>query len=783
MFARSLLFLFLLSVVSMSAADIEQILKGSDRWKNQIYGEVTGLEWIGEDLVCYRVKTGPDAVQFVTVNLKTGERKAGADISGAGLESKLNLVTSQSLEELRPSDNGGASTKIAIQNKMADPVKVFWVDADGKRREYKTLAQGQEFRQNTFAGHVWLITQADNQPLAAVRARLQELEIQVDGMAPAFAAEVQRRKKNGRGVLSPDGQWSAFVESGALVVRRQDSGRVMKGDAKAAGLSPFTGGIAWRPDSSGFVVSSCEPLTARKLTLIESSPSDQVQPKKREMDYVKPGDALPSPVPVMVRITGETLHIKAADTQALKDAFIRSNKVDVRWAADGSEYYLDINQRGHQRYSILAVRPETGAVRTVVEETSPTFIDYTRKTWRQWLDTSGELLWMSERDGWCHLWLYDVAEGTVKNQVTTGKWVVRKVEHVDEAARRVWFMASGLRSGEDPYYEHLCVVNFDGSGFRQLTEGQGTHAVQWSPDHRHVVVTWSRVDQPPVAELRRSEDGRLVASLEKADAISLLKTGWTVPERIVAKGRDGKTDIHGIVIKPTHFDPAKSYPVVEQVYAGPHSAFVPKEFGVLQRQHEIAEMGFIVVQADGMGTNHRGKVFHDVCWQNLKDAGFPDRMAWIKAAAASRPWMDLSRVGIYGGSAGGQSAMRALLDHSDFYHVAVADCGCHDNRMDKIWWNEQWLGWPVNDVYLRNSNVADAARLKGELLLIVGELDDNVDPSSTLQVVRALQKAGKVFDFMPIIGAGHGAAETAYGTRLRMRFLERHLLSAPLAGQ
>jgi dipeptidyl aminopeptidase/acylaminoacyl peptidase len=250
-----------------------------------------------------------------------------------------------------------------------------------------------------------------------------------------------------------------------------------------------------------------------------------------------------------------------------------------------------------------------------------------------------------------------------------------------------------------------------------------------------------------------------------------------MPERFVSKGRDGSTDIHGIIIKPSHFDPNQKYPVVEEVYAGPHSASVSRDFQLLLRPHQIAELGFIVVKVDGMGTNYRGKAFHDVCWKNLKDAGFPDRIAWIKAAASTRPWMDLSRVGIIGGSAGGQNALRALLDHHDFYKAAVADCGCHDNRMDKVWWNEQWMGWPVDEAYARSSNVVDAHKLQGKLLLIAGELDSNVDPASTMQVVGALQKAGKPFEFMPMVNTGHGAAETSYGVRLRMEFLARHLLS------
>jgi dipeptidyl aminopeptidase/acylaminoacyl peptidase len=382
---------------------------------------------------------------------------------------------------------------------------------------------------------------------------------------------------------------------------------------------------------------------------------------------------------------------------------------------------------------------------------------------------------MSERDGWCHLYLYDVKTGKPKQQITKGQWVVREVLHVDEDKREIWFTANGMRANEDPYHLHLCRVKFDGSEFKQLTEGDGNHRIEFSPTREFFIDTFSRADMPPMNELRRSTDGSLVCLLEKAEVKDLLATGWQMPERFVAKGRDGKTDIHGVIIKPTHFDATKKYPVVEEIYAGPHGAFAPKEFGRGLRQHQIAELGFIVVQMDGMGTNYRGKAFHDVCWKNIKDAGFPDRKLWIKGAAKTRLWMDLSRVGIYGGSAGGQNAMRALIDHHDFYKVAVADCGCHDNRMDKIWWNEQWMGWPVDDSYVKSSNKEQAAKLEGDLLLIVGEMDRNVDPASTMQVVGALQKANKRFEFMPIVGSDHGAAESPFGSRLRMDFLVKHL--------
>ena len=349
---------------------------------------------------------------------------------------------------------------------------------------------------------------------------------------------------------------------------------------------------------------------------------------------------------------------------------------------------------------------------------------------------------MSERDGWCHLWLYDAKTGQVKNQVTQGSWPVRQVLHVDEAKREVWFLASGLRPHGRPVSpaslprESSTAAACSNSPRATATTASSSRPIGISSSTR-----WSRADQPPVHELRRSSDGRLVCELETADAEPLLAAGWTMPERFVAKGRDGQTDIHGILIKPSHFDPAQKYPVVEEIYAGPQAAFVPKEFGRLLRQHELAELGFIVVQIDGMGTNHRGKAFHDVCWKNLKDAGFPDRIAWIKAAAETRPWMDLTPRRDLRRQRGRPERHAGAARSHDFYKVAVADCGCHDNRMDKIWWNEQWMGWPVDESYARNSNVEDAHKLAGQLLLIVGELDTNVDPASTTQVVGALQRA------------------------------------------
>jgi len=329
--------------------------------------------------------------------------------------------------------------------------------------------------------------------------------------------------------------------------------------------------------------------------------------------------------------------------------------------------------------------------------------------------------------------------------------------------------------GKDPYFVHFYRINFDGTDLTPLTSADANHSVSLSPDMTYFVDTYSRVDAAPVAELHRTSDKSLVLELEKADITGLVRAGWKPPEVFTAKGRDGATDIWGVIYRPTRFDPAKKYPVIENIYAGPHSSFVPKSFAAFNQMQAQADLGFVVVQIDGMGTSNRSKAFHDVAWKNIKDAGFPDRILWHKAVAAKYSYYDISRVGIYGTSAGGQNSLGALLFHPEFYKVGVSFAGCHDNRMDKIWWNEQWMGWPIGAEYAESSNVDNAYRLQGRVLLVVGEMDHNVDPSSTMQVVNQLIKHSKDFDLLVIPGADHGSGG-AYGDHKRYDYFVRHLL-------
>tara|TARA_B100000029_G_scaffold281882_1_gene275902 strand:- start:9477 stop:11810 length:2334 start_codon:yes stop_codon:yes gene_type:complete len=578
---------------------------------------------------------------------------------------------------------------------------------------------------------------------------------------PGFESSRNRR--------SPDGTWEVFVEKHDLHLRNRKSGNEVPLTRGGTQAFDWSDGVYWSPDGLKMVALRTRVGDKRRIHMVESSPGDQLQPKLLSRNYLKPGDKIPLTKPHLFDVTAGR-EIPVPDKLFANPWRTR----EIRWEAGGDNFTFRYNQRGHQVLRLIRVNARTGAATAVIDETSPTFIDYAYKQFLFYLDKTNELIWMSERDGWNHLYLLDATTGTVKNQVTRGEWVVRGVDRVDPRSRRIWFRASGIDADEDPYHIHHCRIGFDGTGLVRLTGGDGTHTVRYSPAGRFLVDTWSRVDHPEQAVVRDAETGRRVCGLEKADIEDLKKTGWQRPERFVAKARDGKTDIWGVIYRPTTFDKTVKYPVIEKIYAGPHGSFVPKNFRTWHDTQSLAELGFVVVQVDGMGTSNRSKAFHDVCHKNLGDSGFPDRILWMQAAAKDRPWMDLSRVGIYGGSAGGQSALRGMLAHGDFYKVAVSVCGCHDNRMDKIWWNELWMGWPIGPHYAQQSNVTQAHRLKGDLLLIVGELDTNVDPASTMQVVNALVKADRDFDMLVMPGGGHGIGGS-YGVRRRRDFFVRHL--------
>ena len=638
----------------------------------------------------------------------------------------------------------------AIHPEWIDSSHYFWYKNHEKEGDFYYLVNAESGKKQRAADKKGLAAFFSKKQKKLAESLLKEEEKRPDRW--------RRREEAPVPVVSPDKKWEAYVKDNNLYLSplwdekekdkpKEEIALTMDGTAN---LRYDGWSIIWSPDSRKLATVKVRDVQERRFPLIVSSPASQMQPILHWRDYAMPGDVLPVYLPVLFDV--EARKQMALNVTPYENQFYLNL---TGWREDSRAFTFEFNQRGHQRYVIGEVSAADGSIRHLVDEQTKTFIYY-YNNYRYDLDDGKELLWISERDGWRHLYLIDGTSGQVKRQVTKGEWVLRQVDYVDETNRVVYFTASGFNKGEDPYNLHYCRINLDGTGFTDMTPENGNHRVTFSADRSYFTDVYSRPDLPPVSQLKRTSDVSVVAGLQRCDVSVLQAEGWQMPEVFCAKGRDGQTDIWGNIYRPMHFDASKSYPVVEFIYAGPHDSHVDKDFKPAHHLvSKLVELGFIVVSIDGMGTSNRSKAFHDVCWKNLKDAGFPDRIAWMKAAGAKYKYMDLNRVGIYGWSAGGQNAMAALLFHNDFYKVAVALCGCHDNRMDKIWWNEQWMGYPIDASYSTSSNVDNAYRLKGKLLLINGELDDNVDPASTLQVVSALMKANKNFEQLYLPGKTH----------------------------
>ena len=577
-------------------------------------------------------------------------------------------------------------------------------------------------------------------------------------------------EKEGSPVTSPDGKWTAFIKNDNVYVREVATGKEKQLSQDGTLSNYYSSYIQWSPDSKSVVSCRIRPVEKRYVYYVESSPADQAQPKLHKQEYAKPGDELRFKVPCIFEVESGRRLIPS--TELFSHQYELSGPM---WNADSKAITFEYNERGHKVYRVLEMSAVDGSVRTLIEEKEEKYVNYPR-IYRNYLSDGKRIIWSSERDNYNHLYLYDRATGKPLNQITKGEWYVRGVQHVDEANEVIYFSANGMKKGEDPYLIHYYKINFDGSNLVELTPEEGMHQCWYSSDYKYLVDVYSKVDQAPIAVLRDAKNGKIRMQLDKADISALLANGWKAPEVFSAKGRDGKTDMWGVIYRPSNFDPSKKYPVIEYIYSGPGDQYVPKTFSSYNWwMTSLAELGFIVVQVDGMTTSFRSKEFEEVCYKNLKDAGLPDHIAWIKAAAQKYPYMDIDRVGIFGCSAGGQESTGAVLFHPEFYKAAYSAGGCHDNRMDKIWWNELWMGYPVDESYSACSNVDNAHLLSRPLMLVVGELDDNVDPASTMQVANALIKANKDFELVVIPGAHHTMGED-FGEHKRYDFFVRHLM-------
>ena len=590
-----------------------------------------------------------------------------------------------------------------------------------------------------------------------------------------------------------DGHVASPVDDHSFIVHRANNLVLMKDSAEVSQLTfngvdtcYYSSWGRWSEDGKYYATVLIKPAPKHFVTYTLSSPTNQVQPRYSQQEYAKPGDSLNYRIPVVIDVENKKT-IRPKSTALFASQYEVTAPV---WDKNGQTLTFEFNERGHKTFRVLEMNLQ-GDVRTLIEEKNDKYVAYSRNL-RMDLDENN-ILWKSDRDGHAHLYLYNRPKNKL-TQVTKGDFWVRSVQHAEIDAKGkgyVIFAANGMNcknigypvssfdgtiTEEDPYNVHYYRIDLNGKKLVALTPERGNHSITLSKNNEAIIDTYSSVDQAPVTVLRSTKDGKIISTLETADISRLKANGWQAPEVFVAPGRDGKTDMWGLIQRPSNFDPSKKYPVIEYIYSGPGDQYVPKSFTPwLWNLADLAELGFIVVQLDAMTTSFRSLDFEQVCYKNLKDSGFPDRIAWIKAAAEKYPYMDIERVGIYGCSAGGQEALGALLFHPEFYKAGYAACGCHDNRMDKIWWNEQWMGYPIDQSYIDCSNVENAKNLQGKLMLVVGEMDDNVDPSSSYQVVNALIKANKDFEFILLPGARHTMGES-YGEHKRYDFFVKNLL-------
>lgn len=567
--------------------------------------------------------------------------------------------------------------------------------------------------------------------------------------------------------LSPDKKYVAYISHNNVFIKPVNG--IDSIQYTHDGTDSLTyGSLAWSPDSKYVVGYKIKPFEDSLVYYVLTSQKGTTRGQLKSQPYKQPGDPF---------TTYEMFLFPVATKQPVK---VQAELLDffdapmLHWNSDNQHFLYEKVDRGHQRFRIIEVSVANGETRTLLDEKSTTFI-YESRLFSAYLPGSNEIIYTSEKDGWRHIYLVDSKTGAIKTQVTKGNWVIGDIDSIDLVKREIWFSANGRNAGEDPYYQHYYRIGLDGNNLVDLTPEKGNHTIRYSSSKKYYLDTWSEVNVAPVTWLRETTTGKKIAEIEKADISRYVAIIKHLPQPFVAKGRDGVTDIWGVFCVPADFDSSKSYPVIENIYAGPQDAFVPKSFMGYGEMQSLANLGFIVVQMDGMGTANRSKAFHDVCWKNLADAGFPDRILWMQALAKKYPFADISKVGLYGTSAGGQNALGGLLFHPEFYKAAVAACGCHDNRVDKQWWNEQWMGYPVGPHYAEQSNVTNAAKLQGDLLLIVGEADTNVPPESTYRVADALIKAGKSFDFLPVPGMGHSDGGV-YGRQKKRDFFVQHLL-------
>lgn len=626
-----------------------------------------------------------------------------------------------------------------------------------------------------------------------------------NGQASKAGADAKATNAKEPAVESPDGKRAAFIRDWNLWVRDTETGvetRLTTDGVEDYGYATDNAGwthsdraiLVWSPDSSRIATFQQDQRQTSEMVLVGTNVG---APEVERWKYPFVGD---DNITMIERVVIDVAARKVTRLQMPPDQH-RSTLCDdiscyggwedVQWAPDGRTLAFASTSRDHKDTWLRIADVATGAVREVLHERVPTYFESGngRVNWH-YLPASNELIWFSERSDWGHLYLYDLGDGKgpakLKHAITRGEGNVTEVLKVDPASRTLWYRGVGMEKGRDPYFQHFYKVGFDGAKPLLLTPEDADHNVTLSTDGTFFVDAYSTPATPPVTVLRRAADGADVAAITRADYRRLRAAGWAPPEAITVKARDGRTDLHGLMFKPGNFDPARKYPVVNYIYPGPQTGSVgSRSFNPARSDHHsLAELGFIVVTIDGMGTPWRSKSFHDAFGGDVGDNTLPDQVAGLRELGRRHAWIDLDRVGVWGHSGGGYATADAMFTYPDFYKVGISESGNHDNRNYEDDWAEKWQGLEITGKdgksnYDAQANQNRAGNLKGKLLLAHGMMDDNVPPSNTLLVVDALVKANKDFDLLLFPNARHGfGADTPYMTRRRWDYFVEHLMGA-----
>lgn len=653
------------------------------------------------------------------------------------------------------------------------------------------LSEDSQTVKFSFAGRAWICD--------AQGARCTQNSNQDSNAAPAPGGGRGGRGGGRNETLSPDKKRAVFIRDFNLWVRDGATAaetQLTKDGTKDFGYATDNAGwsksdrpiVAWSPDSKKLATYQQDQRGVGEMYLVDTRVG---HPNLQAWKYPLPGDDVVATIQRVIVDVADP-HVVRLQMPAdqhrstlCDDVACRGDWGDVQWSPDGSRVAFVSTSRDHKLEQLRVADAATGAVREVLEEKVATFFESGngRVNWK-YLPASGEVIWFSERDNWGQLYLYDLATGKLKNQISTGDGNVTQLLRVDEKRRMLYFLGVGKEPGRDPYFIHFYRVGFDGRNLALLTPEDAAHDISLAPDGRYFTDSYSKPDVPAVA-LLRDADGKLIAPLERANISRLLATGWKPPVPITVKARDGVTDLFGLMFKPVNFDATRKYAIVNHIYPGPQTGSVgSRNFSAGRGDAQaLAELGFIVVEIDGMGTPWRSKKFHEAYFGDMGDNTLPDQVAGMRQLARRYPWIDIDRAGVYGHSGGGYATADAMFRYPDFFKVGISEAGNHDNRVYEDDWAEKWQGLLERKAdgttnYDSQANQNIARNLKGHLLLAHGTMDTNVPPYNTLLVVNELIKANKDFDLIMLPNRGHGFGSEPYMVRRRWDYFVRYLLGA-----